>query len=152
MSIFNRHTALPIACIAFIATSTGCTTRSQVFEGYSNDQLWTAMVATAKAPQYEDWKIVENDVAANDSTRRIEVYRLIKRTVVTPYAPARPEEAEWRFEIVLALDEDLQQPMVDFTARQVTVPAHVWKEADAYFAQMRTRLTPPAAAAVTKTP
>ena len=40
--------ALPLASIVLAATS-GCTTHTQVFDGHSDDQLWTAMVATARA-------------------------------------------------------------------------------------------------------
>jgi hypothetical protein len=32
--------------------------------------------------------------------------------------------------------------MIGLTARQVTIPAHVWKEADRYFAQVRGILGP----------
>jgi hypothetical protein len=120
----------------------GCTTRTQVFEGYSDDQLWTAMVATANAPEYDDWRIRRNEVFVDDDARRIEVFRILRRTFVSPHAEPSRQEREWRFEILLARDEELQVPMVDFTARQISVPAHVWQEADRYFAQMRTFLGP----------
>jgi hypothetical protein len=32
-------------------------------------------------------------------------------------------------------------PAIDFTARQLSVPAHVWREADRYFVQMRLLLS-----------
>ena len=125
-----------------ITSLLGCTSRSQIFEGYGDDQLWTAMVATARAPSYDDWKIDENEVYIDDARRRIEIYRVLKRTYVSPYSDPRKEEEEWRFQIVLARDQELDQPMVDFTARQMTVPAHVWDEADRFFAQMRLLLGP----------
>lgn len=133
--------ALLIAVPA-ITSLLGCTSRSQIFEGYGDDQLWTAMVATARAPSYDDWKIDENEVYIDDARRRIEIYRVLKRTYVSPYSDPRKEEEEWRFQIVLARDQELDQPMVDFTARQMTVPAHVWDEADRFFAQMRLLLGP----------
>lgn len=138
------ETALSLG-LALVALG-GCTTRTQVFEGYSDDQLWTAMVATANAPEYDDWRIRRNEVFVDDDSRRIEVFRVLRRTYVSPYAEPSRQEREWRFEILLARDEELGFPMVDFTARQVTVPAHVWQEADRYFAQMRTLLGPVAAA------
>ena len=133
--------ALPLASIVLAATS-GCTTHTQVFDGHSDDQLWTAMVATARAPSYDDWKVYENEVYVDDASRRIEIYRVLRRTYVSPFSDPRKEEEEWRFQIMLARDEKLNEPMVDFTARQIEVPAHVWNEADRYFAQMRLLLGP----------
>lgn len=141
-----------LLAVPAITSLLGCTSRSQVFEGYGDDQLWTAMVATARAPSYDDWKIDENEVFVDDAQRRIEIYRVLKRTYVSPYSDPRKEEEEWRFQIVLARDTELDQPMVDFTARQLTVPAHVWDEADRYFAQMRLLLGPVAPPASSNAP
>jgi len=127
----------------FVAAGVGCTTRTQVFEGYRDDQLWTAMVASAKAPAYDDWKVMDNQVFADEATRRIEIYRVLKRTLVTPHSPARPEEREWKFQIALGHDPELGAPDVRFTARQFAVAAHVWTEADRYFLQMRSVLGVP---------
>lgn len=140
----------PLAALALAAALCGCTSRSQVFEGYADDQLWTAMVATARTPEYDDWKLTENEVFVDESGRRVEIYRVLRRTLVSPYADARRETAEWRFQVALS-DED-GAPMVDFTARQAAIPAHVWTEADRYFAQMRTLLGPPAAKAAPSEP
>ncbi len=123
-------------------SSVGCTSRSQVFEGYSEDQLWTAMVATARTPVYDDWKVMDNQVFVDEASRRIEIYRVLKRTFVSPHAEPQRESEEWKLQIMLGRDEELGQPLVDFTARQVDVPAHVWDEADRYFLQMRTLLGP----------
>jgi hypothetical protein len=137
----------PLAALTLAALLCGCTSRSQVFEGYADDQLWTAMVATARTPEYDDWKITENEVFVDETGRRVEIYRVLRRTLVSPYADARRETAEWRFQVALSADEGT--PMIDFTARQAAVPAHVWTEADRYFAQMRTLLGPPATRAST---
>ena len=134
--------ALGIAVGTLVGSLVGCTTRTQVFEGYSDDQLWTAMVATANAPEYDDWRVRRNEGFVDDDSRRIEVFRILRRTFVSPHAEPSRQEREWRFEILLARDEELLVPMVDFTARQISVPAHVWQEADRYFAQMRTLLGP----------
>jgi hypothetical protein len=133
--------SLSLAAIVAFA-GVGCTTRSQVFEGYSEDQLWTAMVATARSPVYDDWKVSDNEVYIDEDTRRIEVFRVLKRTLVSPYSEPRRESEEWKFQIVLARDEELGEPLIDFTARQIDVPAHVWDEAERYFMQMRTLLGP----------
>ena len=138
------------SCIAAAAlvTAAGCTSRSQVFDGYNDDQLWTAMVATARSPSYDDWKISDNAVFIDEAARRLEIHRVLKRTYVTPWSDPRRETEEWRFQIVLGSDSELDQPMVCFTARQIAVPAHVWNEADRYFSQMRTLLGPTRSPAV----
>ncbi|MFZ9880838.1 MAG: hypothetical protein ACO3QC_05495 [Phycisphaerales bacterium] len=138
-----RHKTLFLAPLAAaVCLAGGCVTRSQTFEGYSDDQLWTAMVATAKAPQYDDWKLSENEVMIDEEGRRLEIYRIVRRTLVSPHADPWKEEVEWRMQVVLGRDWDGATPTVDFTARQITVPAWVWEEADRYFAQMRTLLGP----------
>ncbi|MEY4820526.1 MAG: hypothetical protein RLY72_178, partial [Planctomycetota bacterium] len=47
---FNARLSTLILATGFISATVGCTTRSQVFEGYGDDQLWTAMVASAQKP------------------------------------------------------------------------------------------------------
>ncbi len=132
------------ACLAttLLLSAVGCTTRSQEFQGYGNDQLWTAMVATARSPVYDDWKVSDNQVFLDDGSRRIEIYRVLKRTYVTPWSDPEREVVEWRFQVVLSHEDEFETPLVDFTARQIAVPAHVWNEADRYFAQMRSFLGP----------
>ena len=138
---FNARLSTLILATGFISATVGCTTRSQVFEGY--DQLWTAMVASAQKPTYDDWRVMDNEVYVDQATRRIEVYRVLKRTLVTPYSTPRQEEREWKFQIALGRDPELDSPTVDFTARQLVVPAYVWTEADKFFLQMRTSLGVP---------
>jgi hypothetical protein len=133
--------AVPVAAI--VVSLAGCTTRSATFGGYGDDQVWSAMVAAARTPEYDDWKVRDNEVFVDDASRRLEVYRVLKRLYVTPFADPRKEEEEWRLQIVLGRDEALDAPTVDFTARQISVPAHVWREADRYFAQVRSLLGAP---------
>ena len=142
---FNARLSTLILATGFISATVGCTTRSQVFEGYGDDQLWTAMVASAQKPTYDDWQVMDNEVYVDEATRRIEVYRVLKRTLVTPYSTPRQEEREWKFQIALGRDPELDSPTVDFTARQLVVPAYVWTEADKFFLQMRTSLGAPTA-------
>ena len=85
---FNARLSTLILATGFISATVGCTTRSQVFEGYGDDQLWTAMVASAQKPTYDDWRVMDNEVYVDEATRRIEVYRVLKRTLVTPYSTA----------------------------------------------------------------
>ena len=89
----NFPTITPILALgAMVALETGCTTRSQVFEGYPDDQLWTAMVASAKSPSYDDWKVMDNEVYADERARTIEIYRVLKRTYVAPESTVLEEE------------------------------------------------------------
>ena len=146
----NLSNITPILALgAMVALETGCTTRTQVFEGYPDDQLWTAMVASAKSPSYDDWKVMDNEVYADERSRVIEVYRVLKRTYVAPESTVREEERAWKFSIALGHDPEALAPSVDFTARQLTVPAHVWREADRYFVQMRLLLGQPGSTAST---
>ena len=129
------------AAVALVAT-TGCTSRTQTFEGYSDDQVWSAMVAASRTPEYDDWKVADNDVFVDEEGRRIEVYRRLRRLYVSPHSDPRKEDEEWRLQVMLDHDESADAPMVDFTARQITVPAHAWREADRLFAQVRALLGP----------
>jgi len=145
-------TSIALSSAALACAVAGCTSRSQVFEGYSQDQVWSAMIAAAQSPEYDDWKVAENETFVDEDGRRVEVYRVLRRLLVTPHANPRKESEEWRFQLVLAQDVDIDAPVVDFTARQITVPAHVWREADRYFGQVRTLLGPPEAAKTAEVP
>lgn len=101
------------------------------------------MQAVADSPSYDDWHIVQNDVYANDDTRCIEIYRELRRLYVSPYADPQKQAEEWRFQIALQQDTEEGFPSIDFTARQVAIPSHVWDEADRYFAQVTALLGPP---------
>ena len=125
----------------------GCTTQSQTFEGYYDDQVWSAMVAAARAPEYDEWKIAENETFIDEDGRRVEVYRVLRRLYVTPYSTPLDESREWRMQMVLGRHDDADAPVVDFTARQITVPAHVWGRSGALLqpgAQFAWSCEPPA--------
>lgn len=134
--------ALPIAAAVALVATTGCTSRTQTFEGYSDDQVWSAMVAASRTPEYEDWKVSDNEVFVDEAGRRIEVYRRLRRLYISPYSDPRKEDEEWRLQVMLDRDDSADAPTVEFTARQITVPAHVWREADRFFAQVRALLGP----------
>ncbi|MFM1805647.1 MAG: hypothetical protein RL136_2526 [Planctomycetota bacterium] len=136
---FLRSAAVAASGLLVVA-SAGCTTRTQTFEGFGETQLWPAMVATARTPSYDDWKVLGNEVYADDERRIIEVYRTLRRTYYSPEAEPLAEERQWRFQIVLGDDPERLAPSVAFTARQFAVPAHVWDEADRYFLQVRRSL------------
>lgn len=140
-SFLTRTLAVAAASFA-VASSTGCSSRTQAFEGCSAERLWPAMIATARTPDYSDWKVMDNYVHTDDSARKIDVFRTLKRTRVQPYSPTREEERSWKFQI--ELEGSPESPVVRFSARQFAVPDHVWREADRYFAQVRGTLKGPA--------
>lgn len=125
-----------------LAAGSGCTSRTAAFDGLPSDRVWPAMVATARTPNYGDWKVLDNQVLADDGTQTIEVYRTLKRTRIDPDNPPRPEQKTWKFQIQLT--SDAAGSTVRFSARQFAVPDHVWREADRFFAQVRETLGSPA--------
>lgn len=133
--------ALSISAVA-VTTLSGCVSRTQSFEGYGEDQVWSAMIAAARTPEYDDWKVAENELLVDESNQRLEVYRRLRRLYVSPYAEPRKEREEWRFQIKLSSDESSGSAIVEFTARQLVVPGLAWREADRYFAQVRSLLAP----------
>ena len=147
--------AATAATATVLVTGLGCATRTQAFEGYPEDRLWSAMVASARNPKYDDWRVMDNQVHAEDGSHGIEVYRVLRRNLVHPESAPSLEQREWKFQIELRHDANAGGlPVVAVTARQIAVPAHVWTEADRYFAQVRAILDAPAqeAAAGTEKP
>lgn len=128
-----------VVAAASISALAGCTTTREVFPGQSADQVWTALVAAAKSPDYGDsdfhkrWTVRENDVWVDDENNRIEIDRKLERDLHMPASPPRHETREWKFQIAL---EQQDPPTVRFTSRQVGVPAHVWDESERYFAEV----------------
>lgn len=105
------------------------------------------MVTVAENPVYDDWFVFENEVMSDRPTGRIEIYRILRRDLVrVGQNPVRQEE-DWRFQVQFLYTDP---PTIKFSARQTAVPAHVWREADRYFTDMRTILEPDGIAPVTE--
>jgi hypothetical protein len=121
---------------AFVALG-GCTSRSATFPGHSDREVWQAMVTAAEEPVYDDWFVFDNQVMVDRDQARIEIYRILRRDLVRPGSPPQRQEEDWRF-VVHATQSD--PPTVQFTTRQAAVPAHVWREAERYFYDVRTLL------------
>jgi hypothetical protein len=129
-----------------VSTLGGCgvTERRLLLEGRDPDQVWNAMIAVAQEPDYlssEDvaqrWIVRSNEVAADADAPgggRIEVFRRLERELHMPGAPVRHETREWKFNIVL---EQRDPPLILFRARNASVPAHVWAEAERYFNEVQ---------------
>ena len=97
------------------------------------------MVTVAENPVYDDWFVLENEVMTARPEGRIEIYRILRRDLVrVGQDPVRQEE-NWRFQVQFLHTDP---PTIKFSARQAAVPAHVWREGDRYFTDMRTILEP----------
>ena len=105
----------------------GCTTVQREFLGLPSDQVWTAMVAVANTPDYDDWTVTQNDVWVDPASRRIEIYRRMRRVIHQPAYKARRENREWRFQVIF------EPPMATFTSRGMGVPSHAQEEAEHFF-------------------
>ncbi len=122
----------------------GCSTNRQTFEGHDADQVWTAMVAVAKTPDYttgdptDRWTVRENEVWVDQAENRIEIFRRVERILYRPASNPLHEDREWKLQVVL---EKRDPPTVVFKARNLGVPSHAWDEADRYFAEVRDLLS-----------
>lgn len=130
-----RRTLPAFAAAALVLA--GCSSRSATFPGHSDPEVWQAMVTAAENPVYDDWFLFDNQVMVDRENARIEIYRILRRDLIRPGTPPVRQEEDWRF-VVHATQSD--PPTVEFTARQAAVPAHVWREAERYFYDMRTLL------------
>lgn len=115
----------------------GCSNRTATFPGHSDPEVWNAMVTVAENPVYDDWHVFENEVMTARPEGRLEIFRILRRDLVRPGTNPVRQEEDWRFNVQF-LNSD--PPTIKFTARQASIPAHVWREADRYFADMRTIL------------
>ncbi len=108
----------------------GCTTVHQEFAGLPSDQVWTALVAVAESPGYDDWIVTDNDVWVDEAAHRIEIYRRLRRVIHQPAYKARRENREWRFQVIF---EPTDPPLATFTSRGLGVPSHAQHEGERYF-------------------
>ena len=127
--------SLRITLVLFVGLLfAGCSSRTATFPGFSDPEVWNAMVTVAKNPEYKDWFVFENEVWTNRPSGEIEIDRFLRRDLVqVGQDPVRQEE-RWKFRVTF---EHTDQPTLKFTARQVKIPALLWREADRYFADMR---------------
>ena len=123
-----------LICAFFLAS---CSTPQHTWPNQNRDVVWTAMVAAAKAPDYnavdprKRWIVMNNAVEVNSSTGIILVRRKLARSLKLPRQVEQSDEREWFFRIQLLPE---QEPTVTFdTVRQTIVPARVQDEASRYF-------------------
>ena len=115
----------------------GCSSRTATFPGFSDPEVWNAMVTVAKNPEYKDWFVFENEVWTDRPSGEIEIHRFLRRDLVRVGQDPERQEERWNFQIVF---QHSDPPTIGFSARQVKIPAHLWREADRYFADMRSIL------------
>ena len=113
-----------------LAVISGCTSIERTFDGYSSDQVWTAMVAAAESPAYADWKVAANDVWVDESAQRIEIYRHLRRVLFRPGAEPHRETQTWRIELRLNRGNP---PTATFASRGLGLPTDVQYEANRFF-------------------
>ena len=95
-----------LAMLVIAAAATGCTTVTETFPDHDAEQVWTTLVAVAQTPSYDDpdpaerWIVRRNDAWIDPSANRIEVYRLLRRTLHLPGTRPQNQAREWRFQIV----------------------------------------------------
>jgi hypothetical protein len=139
-------TALAAAVIVTVAAAaSGCTTVREPFPGRDPGQVWTALIAVAQDPDYDDpdptkrWRVKENHVYVDDETARLEIYRELDRVLHRPGAKPLRESRTWRFQVMLDSGdaEAGYPPEATFMSRGWGVPSHAQDEADRYFREVR---------------
>src|SRR5687767_3542074 len=85
----------------------GCTTIRETFPGHDADQVWTAMVAAARTPDYnhpdytQRWTVRENQVWVDEENSRIEIFRRLERDLHRPASRPLHEQREWKIQATL---------------------------------------------------
>ena len=118
----------------------GCGSTTASFPGKDVSQVWSAMITVAEAPEYPQWRVIENEVWVDSQTSRIEIMRILRRDRVRYGEQPKRESETWKFVVSITKSNP---PTVKFLARQAAVPAHVWSEADRYFTDVRNLLEGP---------
>ena len=128
--------AAALACaLAFLA---GCGHSQKCdFDDRPRDDVWAAVVQTARAPRYPDWIVVQNEVKVDEASHRVTVYRDLRRDLVEPGLDPRREEEQWRFTAQVSSDSPVA---ITFSTPDWAVPSHFWRQADHFFGQVRMRL------------
>jgi hypothetical protein len=125
------RTVMMLIGVSILSLFAGCTTMERTFPDHSKEQVWSAMVTVAERPEYKDWKVLENNVYANEEAKRIEVNRVVHRQLYLPGGGNNPryERRDWKFTITLM---PVEPPTIDFVSRGWAVPMHAREEALRY--------------------
>ena len=127
--------SLRLPSLAIVLTMlVGCGGQTASFPGHTDPEVWNAMVTVAENPEYQDWRLSENWVTATRPEGRIEIYRILRRDRVQPGRPPRRQQEDWNITVQFLYSDP---PTIEFMARDASIPAHAWAEADRYFEGMR---------------
>ena len=141
--MLRNHTRRFLTPLLGLLLLTGCSSPSQTFEGFSTDEVWTAMVDAAENPSgYDEWSVVKSSVAADPETQRVHIYREVRRDLVLERTDPRRENKTIEQEVQLS-ETDLGEPRVTFKSRHLDVPAKARLAADQYFADVWNNLGGP---------
>ena len=101
------------------------------------------MVAAAHAPEYtaddprKRWIVVENSVDENSKSGRIQIHRILARSLKLPRQAVQNDRRVWFFDIYLLpvdVENPTAPPKTSFNAKSNTwIPARSIDEADRYF-------------------
>ncbi len=132
----RSHTLTLLGCLALLV---GCTSRSEVFDGRSPEQVWTAMVTVAEEPRYEKWIVVENNVWVDAVFDRVEIQRTLKRDHHSHGSGAVRETQDLEMQVVL---ERTEPPAVTVTVRNAMIRGKGIMAIDHFMMELRDLLGP----------
>ena len=129
--------------IAFLLTCVclqACSSPTRTWEGHSPDEVWTAMIAVAQAPEYQSdnprkrWHVFENYVVVNSESGEIRVHRVLRRSMKLPMQPVQRDDREMIFQISM---KEQAPPTTEFKELSTQlVPVRTLDEAERYFNQV----------------
>ena len=130
-------------CLICFMFALGCTTTSHSWPNTDRGLVWTAMVAAAGAPEYKSedprkrWIVVENTVDENSDVGRIQVHRVLARSLKLPRQAVQHDRRVWFLDIyLLPIDPDdpSNTPTATFDAKSTSwIPVRTTDDADLYF-------------------
>ena len=129
-----------LVCLVF---ALGCSTASRSWPNSDRGVVWSAMIAAAQAPEYTSndprkrWVVVQNTVDENSSLGRIQVHRVLARSLKLPRQAVQNDRRDWFFDIyLLPFDPEnpTAPPKTSFNAKSdIWIPVRSIDEATRYF-------------------
>lgn len=124
----------------------GCVATQHEYHNVDRNVLWTAMVAVANAPEYSNedimkrWVLVENDVVAHADIGKIDVHRIVDRTLHLPLQKSQYDRREIMFSVYLLPSNP---PKVEFQSLNTQIfPVRGHDEAERFFSAVESMLLP----------
>ena len=136
-----------IVCILTTVTLSSCSApMQQTFPEIDRSHLWTAMVATAMAPQYESdnfrkrWIVAENEVELHPKQGQIDVKRIIHRSLQLPRQRPQRDRRDILFSVYLLPTTPSTIEFVSHNSK--FLPIRSLNEAQRYFDAVEAMLVP----------